>query len=98
MESICRGRATSARAEVSSFPKRPCTSTEFPRGRGFGSMVAMADTGVNSPQSVREKPGWITQFIAARPFSSIAMRLVLVVLGTGVLGFGMIGGLTALRL
>jgi diguanylate cyclase (GGDEF)-like protein len=61
-------------------------------------MVAMADTGVNSPQSVREKPGWITQFIAARPFSSIAMRLVLVVLGTGVLGFGMIGGLTALRL
>ncbi|MBV9516625.1 MAG: EAL domain-containing protein [Hyphomicrobiales bacterium] len=59
-------------------------------------MVAMPDTqlGVSSSRSAR----WIGRFIAARPFSSIAMRLVLVVLVTGVLGFGMIGGLTALRL
>ena len=63
-------------------------------------MVAMADTEARakSPKSRRGKPRWVRQFIAARPFSSIAMRLVLVVLGTGVLGFGMIGGLTALRL
>ncbi len=61
-------------------------------------MVTMADTGINSPKFIREGPRWVRQFIAARPFSSIAMRLVLVVLSTGVLGFGMIGGLTALRL
>ncbi len=61
-------------------------------------MVAMADTGVNSPKSTRDRFPWLRQFIAAMPFSSIAMRLVLVVLATGVLGFGMIGGLTALRL
>jgi diguanylate cyclase (GGDEF)-like protein len=63
-------------------------------------MVAMADTEARakSPKSRRGKPRWVRQIIAARPFSSIAMRLVLVVLGTGVLGFGMIGGLTALRL
>ena len=38
------------------------------------------------------------QFAIARFFSSIAMRLIAVVLATGVLGFGVIGGLTALRL
>jgi len=46
-------------------------------------------------------PAWrrlAAGLIARRPFSSIAMRLVAVVLTTGVLGFGIIGGLTALRL
>ena len=61
-------------------------------------MVAMADTGSQFFEIQSGKVRWVRQFIAARPFSSIAMRLVLVVLGTGVLGFGMIGGLTALRL
>src|SRR5258708_2413165 len=40
----------------------------------------------------------VARFAIASLLSSIAMRLVVVVLTTGVLGFGIIGGLTAFRL
>src|ERR1700680_4093961 len=56
------------------------------------------DTRPRSKASARLRRYLALKFAIARFFSSIAMRLIAVVLATGGLGFGVTGGLTALRL
>lgn len=74
--------------------------SDIDRPRKFRVLAVVAiDT--DSAKASRARPRWrhwlVPSGVPSFP-SSIAMRLVAVVLATGVLGLGLIGGLTALRL
>ncbi len=61
-------------------------------------MLALTGKDVRPKAAAPARRPRTLRFSITKYFSSIAMRLVTVVLATGVLGFGVIGGMTALRL